>query len=60
MVRADPRVCPAGCLRGRADEKKSAKMRGYGIVSSEGEQDYMGAMAMSGRLSVTDVRGETR
>lgn len=31
----------------------------YGIVSSEGEQDYMGAMSMGGRLSVTDIRGKT-
>lgn len=31
----------------------------FGIVSSEGEQEYMGAMPMGGRLSVTDVRGKT-
>ena len=30
----------------------------FGLVSSEGEQEYMGAMAMGGRLSVTDVRGK--
>lgn len=31
----------------------------HGLVSSEGEQDYMGAMSMGGTLSVTDVRGRT-
>ncbi len=31
----------------------------HGIVTSEGEQEYMAAMAMGGRLSVTDVRGKT-
>lgn len=31
----------------------------YGIVSSEGEQEYMAAMPMGGRLSVTDIRGKT-
>lgn len=30
----------------------------YGLVSSEGDQDYMGAMPMGGRLSVTDIRGK--
>lgn len=29
----------------------------YGIVGSEGDQQYMGAMPMGGALSVTDVRG---
>jgi hypothetical protein len=31
----------------------------YGIVSSEGTQEYMHAMPMGGRLSVTDIRGKT-
>ena len=30
----------------------------YGIVSSEGEQEYQAAMPMGGRLSVTDIRGK--
>lgn len=29
----------------------------YGLVSSKGDQDYMGAMPMGGQLSVTDTRG---
>ena len=30
----------------------------YGIVSSEGEQEYRGSMPMGGRMSVTDIRGK--
>lgn len=30
----------------------------YGIVSSEGEQEYRGWMPVGGRMSVTDVRGK--
>lgn len=30
----------------------------YGIVSSEGDQEYRRAMPMGGRLSVTDIRGK--